>query len=79
MAIFDWEWGRNSAPGEGQKILCQGPQRSDASEARTRGLSVFSQALFHCTPYTQRYIEFCSVEVQILLQKPNHRSKQMPR
>ena len=20
VAIFDWEWGRNSAPGEGQKI-----------------------------------------------------------
>ena len=22
MAIFDWEWGRNSAPREGQKIPC---------------------------------------------------------
>ena len=22
VAIFDWEWGRNSAPGEGQKIPC---------------------------------------------------------
>ena len=27
--------------------LAQGPQRSDASEARTRGLSVLSQALYH--------------------------------
>ena len=22
VAIFDWEWGRNSAPSEGQKIPC---------------------------------------------------------
>ena len=22
VTIFDWEWGRNSAPGEGQKIPC---------------------------------------------------------
>ena len=27
--------------------LDQGPQRSDAGEARTRGLSVLSQALYH--------------------------------
>ena len=27
--------------------LAQGPQRSDVSEARTRGLSVLSQALYH--------------------------------
>ena len=27
--------------------LAQGPQRSDAGEARTRGLSVSSQALYH--------------------------------
>ena len=27
--------------------LAQGPQRSDADEARTRGLSVSSQALYH--------------------------------
>ena len=27
--------------------LAQGPQRSDAVEARTRGLSVSSQALYH--------------------------------
>ena len=27
--------------------LAQGPQRSDASEARTRGPSVSSQALYH--------------------------------
>ena len=28
--------------------LAQGPQRSDAGEARTRGPSVSSQALYHC-------------------------------
>ena len=27
--------------------LAQGPQHSDADEARTRGLSVSSQALYH--------------------------------
>ena len=27
--------------------LAQGPQRSDAGEARTHGLSVSSQALYH--------------------------------
>ena len=27
--------------------LAQGPQRSDADEARTRGLSVSGQALYH--------------------------------
>ena len=27
--------------------FAQGPQRSDAREARTRGLSVSSQALYH--------------------------------
>ena len=27
--------------------LVQGPQRSDAGEARTRGLSISSQALYH--------------------------------
>ena len=27
--------------------LAEGPQRSDAGEARTRGLSVSSQALYH--------------------------------
>ena len=30
--------------------LAQGPQRSDAGEAQTRGPSVSSQALYHCTP-----------------------------
>ena len=30
--------------------LAQGPQRSDAGEARTRGPSVSSQALCHCAP-----------------------------
>ena len=27
--------------------LAQGPQHSDAGEARTRGLSVWSQAVYH--------------------------------
>ena len=31
----------------GLMCLAQGPQRSDAGEARTRGLSVSSQALYH--------------------------------
>ena len=30
--------------------LAQGPQRSDAGEAGTRGPKVSSQALSHCTP-----------------------------
>ena len=30
--------------------LAQGPQRSDASEDRTRGPSVSSQALYNCIP-----------------------------
>ena len=30
--------------------LAQGPQRSDAGEARTRGPSVSCQALYHCAP-----------------------------
>ena len=30
--------------------LAQGPQRSDAGEARTRSPLVLSQALYHCTP-----------------------------
>ena len=30
--------------------LAQGPQRSDASEAQTRGPLVSSQALYHCAP-----------------------------
>ena len=30
--------------------LAQGPQRSDAGEARTRGPSVSSQALYHWAP-----------------------------
>ena len=31
----------------GSMCLAQGPQRSDAGEARTRGPSVSSQALYH--------------------------------
>ena len=31
--------------------LVQGPQRSDAGEARTRGPSVLSQALYNCAPF----------------------------
>ena len=33
----------------GWMCLAQGPQRSDAGEARTRGPSVSSQALYHCS------------------------------
>ena len=33
--------------------LAQGPQRSDAGEARTRGPSVSSQALYHHAPSNQ--------------------------
>ena len=36
--------------------LAQGPQRSDAGEARTRSLSIWSQALYHwgtVLPHTQ--------------------------
>ena len=37
--------------------LAQGPQRSDASEARTRGPSVSSQALYHwATALLQAYV-----------------------
>ena len=46
--------------------LAQGPQRSDAGEARTRGPSVSSQALYHwatALPQTILYLngvpEFC--------------------
>ena len=31
--------------------LAQGPQHSDAHEARNRGLSVLSQALYKCAPF----------------------------
>ena len=31
--------------------LAQGPQRSDAGEARTRGPLVLSQALYNCVPF----------------------------
>ena len=34
--------------------LAQGPQRSDAVEARTRGPSVLSEALYH---YAHKYTE----------------------
>ena len=40
--------------------LAQGPQRSDAGEARTRGPSVSSQALYHCA-------EGCIVLIDFLL------------
>ena len=33
--------------------LAQGPQRSDAGEARTRGPSVSSQALYHWATASQ--------------------------
>ena len=40
--------------------LAQGPQRSDAGEARTRGLPVSSQAIYHwatALPVLQNVIE----------------------
>ena len=36
--------------------VAQGPQCSDAGEARTRGLSVSSQALYHWAPYGVTYM-----------------------
>ena len=36
--------------------LAQGPQRSDASEARTRGPSVSSQALYHWATALPRFV-----------------------
>ena len=29
VAVFDWEWGRNSAPREGQKIPHKATQKED--------------------------------------------------
>ena len=37
--------------------VAQGPQRSDADEAQTRGPLVSSQALSHCLPEVLK--EFC--------------------
>ena len=43
--------------------LAQGPQHSDAGEARTRGLSVSSQALYHWATVlpTYRFVIFQGV------------------
>ena len=39
--------------------LAQGPQRSDAGEARTRGPSVSSQTLYHwATALPQKYLNY---------------------
>ena len=55
---------KNSVPFEGiyssklgKMCLAKGPQRSDAGEARTRGPSVSSQALYmyHCSPIRTQY------------------------
>ena len=55
----------------------KGPQRSDTGEARTRGLSVSSQALYHCAPsfcvvficlYVTEIKEVCNVK----LTEPQH-------
>ena len=34
VAIFDWEWGRNLAPREGQKMACLGCLLQSASTQR---------------------------------------------
>ena len=39
--------------------FAQGPQRSDAGEARTRGPSVSTQALYHCAPSQKRQQSKC--------------------
>ena len=44
-------------------FLAQGPQRSDACEARTRGPSVLSQALYHWATALPIYIYMYIVEV----------------
>ena len=55
--------------------LAQGPQRSDDGEARTRGPSVSSQALYHwatALPITIEYIFF----IQLIYNKNDHLTKQ---
>ena len=53
-------------------FLAQGPQRSDAGEARTRGLSVSSQALFHWATalpsysVTSSWASVCSVHIMMV-------------
>ena len=42
--------------------LAQGPQRSDAGEARTSGLSVSSQALYHWAT-SLPVIQFISIKI----------------
>ena len=47
--------------------LAQGPQRSDAGEARTRGLSVSSQALYHWATALPRVEPVLSKDKCVLL------------
>ena len=46
--------------------LAQGPQRSDAGEARTRGPSVSSQALYHWATALPKYF-FSLMRVRVLV------------
>ena len=49
--------------------LAQGPQRSDAGEARTHGPSVMSQALYHwatALPWNLYQIAVCNQSIQSL-------------
>ena len=52
--------------------LAQGPQRSDTGEARTRGPSVFSQALYHwATALLQQKINCFKFKKMLLIAKNN--------
>ena len=44
--------------------LAQGPQRSAAGEARTRGPSVSSQALYHCGRVVNTLMSSTALRVQ---------------
>ena len=47
--------------------LAQGPQRSDAGEARTRGPSVSSQALYHWVTALPKKKKKKNIAIKILL------------
>ena len=45
--------------------LVQGPQRSDAGEAQTHGLSVSSQALYHWATALPRFVGVLNRKVEM--------------